>query len=201
MLIFKLSSLSTPSGPTSSFWILLALPPLYPISMCPMDKRPLLTIIYNRKHLKNRPHVPLSFLLSLSLLSSLMNLLRVCRLSEGTLHISLHHTLLRSAPFKVLLLSSLLLSSPPLPSPLSHAALPTCVQPVPRGAPPPITENKLRAIYGSQQAGRQTRIGYFWQRKKKKTSIIMKLGKKSELLISFKLQQAVGINIPSVQWV
>lgn len=135
-------------------------------------------MIYNRKHLFLKVKkvlfcASLSFSLSLSLLSlslslclsvslspslfsSLMNLLRVCRVSEGTLHISLHH-----AHSSALLLFKVALSSSPLPSPLSHAILPTCVQPVPREAPPPSLKIKLEAIYGSQQAGKALRNWIF----------------------------------------
>lgn len=167
MLICRLSSLSTPSGPTSSFWILLALPPPSIQSPCALWITAHCSLLFIIENILKTGPTSLSLSFSLSLLSSLMNLLRVCRLSEGTLHISLHHTLLRSAPFKVLLLSSLL-SSHPFPSPLSHAALPTCVQPVPRGAPPP----SLKINFGlfmeaSRQAGRHELDIFDRERKKK----------------------------------
>lgn len=128
--------------------------PLFnPISLYLIESHPLLTMIYNRKHFfssKKKSQYMLPSL-SLSLLQFDESFTRLQGERGNTSHLITSHALLHSAPFKVALFSS------SLPPPLSHAILPTCVQPVPRGAPPPSLKIKLEAIYGSQQAGKALR--------------------------------------------
>lgn len=103
-----------------------------------------------------------------------MNLLHVCRVSEGTLHISLHHT--HSSALLPLKWRSSLLLSPCTAVPHCAAHLrPTC--PRRSSSPPPCLKIKLEAIYGSQRAGKALTNWIFFDRikRRKKTSISSKV--------------------------